>query len=291
MPTLTSEPEALPDVETIGATLARAIAGWIRDAHRGRRRVLSTNQPEHLHELRVALRRLRAALRIGFDALDLDDSIRRALGQTSRALGELRDLDVAIAEIERRPPGGSPVPPPLSTVVSRLRSRRRTVRARVRRALRSGSVRAALTRLRHWARAPQLHPFGYRSLADVRPALLAPVVEAVDATPAWRAARPTADQLHELRRRARAARYALELLGFDRPSDVETLESMAELQDGLGAVRDLDLTRELASDALEQDLARRAPEFARRLSARSRAAMTALNRQFHRPNGHHRSLA
>jgi triphosphatase len=62
------------------------------------------DDPEQLHDMRVACRRLRAALKLfrpvypGQEA----DRLRRGLGDFGRRLGEVRDLDVFIDDVERR---------------------------------------------------------------------------------------------------------------------------------------------------------------------------------------------
>lgn len=66
-----------------------------------RRDVLDTGDIERVHDMRVATRRLRAALEI-FEPSFPAKPYRRALGQVRRladALGERRDRDVAIASL------------------------------------------------------------------------------------------------------------------------------------------------------------------------------------------------
>jgi CHAD domain-containing protein len=63
--------------------------------------VLDTGDIERVHDMRVATRRLRAALEI-FEPCFSDKEYREALGQVKRladALGERRDRDVAIAAL------------------------------------------------------------------------------------------------------------------------------------------------------------------------------------------------
>jgi len=62
------------------------------------------DDPEHLHDMRVACRRLRAALKLfrpvypGREA----DRLRRGLGDFGHRLGEVRDLDVFLDDVGRR---------------------------------------------------------------------------------------------------------------------------------------------------------------------------------------------
>src|SRR4029453_8331701 len=59
------------------------------------------SDPEELHQMRVATRRLRAFLRAGRDLLDRSwsEPLRDELGWLGRALGPPRDLDVLIERL------------------------------------------------------------------------------------------------------------------------------------------------------------------------------------------------
>jgi CHAD domain-containing protein len=60
--------------------------------------------PEQLHDHRVAIRRLRALLRVGRPMLDRQwaDGLRHALKPAGDALAQVRDLDVLLADVEQR---------------------------------------------------------------------------------------------------------------------------------------------------------------------------------------------
>lgn len=76
--------------------------------------------PEHLHQMRVANRRMRALVR-AFPELwpDADyEWLRQHLARSGRALGALRDLDVTLAELE---PLAARAPAPLRTGLEPLR--------------------------------------------------------------------------------------------------------------------------------------------------------------------------
>src|SRR4029453_19574877 len=59
------------------------------------------SDPEELHQMRVATRRLRAFLRAGRDLLDRSwsEPLRDELGWLGRALGPARDLDVLVQRL------------------------------------------------------------------------------------------------------------------------------------------------------------------------------------------------
>lgn len=58
------------------------------------------DDPEHLHDMRVASRRMRAALRLFTDALPPGTHWRQELRLLAQTLGEVRDLDVRIQQME-----------------------------------------------------------------------------------------------------------------------------------------------------------------------------------------------
>ena len=75
------------------------------------RGALLSDDAEFLHQLRVGLRRLRAALRAFRDVLPskTTEKLKRSLGKLSPKLGAARDWDVLVARLEaqRAPPGAS----------------------------------------------------------------------------------------------------------------------------------------------------------------------------------------
>ena len=92
-----------------------------------------TRDPEAVHQMRVAVRRLRAAISI-FKAMAADergDAVRRDLRWLATQLGEARDLDASSRRRSRRPANGvrtpriSPLSPPPTRSAGRPPMRRR----------------------------------------------------------------------------------------------------------------------------------------------------------------------
>lgn len=88
---------------------------------------------EELHDMRVAARRLRAALSLFFSYLPSGfGAIRDELRWVTTALGEVRDLDVQLAEIQRRKAAMDPIDAvALDQLVDELSSRRDAARRRM----------------------------------------------------------------------------------------------------------------------------------------------------------------
>src|SRR5207247_11164456 len=94
-------PTAVDASMTLGevafATLRMHFGAFLAREHGAR---LGEN-PEEVHDMRVASRRLRAAIKFFHDALPPETAwLRREAGWIASSLGEVRDLDVQLAQID-----------------------------------------------------------------------------------------------------------------------------------------------------------------------------------------------
>jgi CHAD domain-containing protein len=195
---------------------------------------LAGGDPEYLHQLRVGMRRLRAALH-AFDGTRRDADVRalrKMLRLLAGAAGPARDWDVTT----RRLPAGL-----------RPQAERRR--------------RAAYAKLRRVLRAPQPWPppRGVAAGKQPLPAFASALLERADRKALKQGGRidwPKAGQRHALRIRLRRLRYACEFLRGAFPErDAEPLiGSLKHLQDLLGDLNDLEVARRLHAE-----LSRNAP--------------------------------
>jgi CHAD domain-containing protein len=234
---------------SVGATLWLAVAEQTRRFRRHARLVGLGSDPEDLHQLRVALRRLRAALALGHEALDLPAPIdAKRLARLGRSLGRLRDLDVVLETLEDLVPVAKGAQGDLlQHAIRRLRAQRRAARRRVRDTLANPDLQRTQRSLRRWVRSPGFFPFAHRPVRDAAELLLNPVREGVTRHEGWtrpaRGGRPTAADdgcLHDLRKAIKELRYRVEIL--TRPVDREPdagLERLRRIQDVLGGLHDL----------------------------------------------------
>jgi len=199
------------------------------------------SEPEELHQLRVATRRLRAFLRAGRDLLESGwaASLRDELGWLGRALGPARDLDVLI---ERLAADADELGEPRAGVqglLAELGRERAEARAVLLEALTSDRYLALLDRLDHIAAPP---PSGAEvPLADVWRTEWERTRKAVGAL-----GRGSPDaELHAARIRVKRARYAAELaapeLGKRGAAFVDAAKA---LQDVLGEHQDAAVAEE-----------------------------------------------
>ena len=94
---------------------------------------LHSEDVEYIHQMRVATRRLRAALRLFDPALPpgLRDGLRQPIASLTRQLGQVRDLDVLLGEIVGPVLAALPEEPRLSALAGDITNRHYGVRAKV----------------------------------------------------------------------------------------------------------------------------------------------------------------
>lgn len=216
--------------------------------------------PEELHHMRVAVRRMRALLKAGRSLLDTSwsEPLRAELGWLGRALGAVRDLDVLLERLQQ---SSTELPAAeraaADQLLTELRAERDRARERLLTTLDSARYRRLLLateQVRTGPRPPE------RGAAE-------PLRELVDAQFAeLRAAatglgtEPTDAELHRVRIRTKQLRYTAELA--DQAPDVqlgELVRAAKQLQTVLGDHQDAcvarDRVRQLLADAPGTDTA------------------------------------
>jgi CHAD domain-containing protein len=253
---VTSSPTApVPPATTADAALA-AIAQRRLALKDARKRFLALGDPDALHDLRVALRRLRAAVDLFDVAIVLPRRARSdRLRRLGRRLARLRDADVLWGALGSEAAAAAGVD---AALLERLDGDRLDALDRAERALRRRRTRRLLRALSRWERKPRfaVSPEDVAGVA-LPPRLLASA-EALAAHPAWalKIRRDAAgrledaergvdreglhDALHQLRRRAKRMRYECEIagpvLGRDETAAVDYLRA---IQDALGELQDI----------------------------------------------------
>lgn len=259
-----------PDMRVVDAAAA-VIDSCAAQAATNLPLIARTRAPEAIHQSRVALRRLRAALGLFKEALPADERKRlsKRAGRLASALGPARDLDVlatgAVAAAE--PPEG------LKRDVAALRkalaeARREAWDAAVEAAsgadaslllLDLSALSAALRAAPADPAAPLLAPYAAERLeARYGAALtLAPDIAAL-----------AVEQRHDLRLALKKLRYAADFLESLYPPRAvrQARKALTRLQEGLGAFNDAAVAARLLADLA----ARAAP---RRRASLERAAL------------------
>ena len=248
-----TEPPAPSGPPTAGTAAHAATSEAGRKFRRARRRFLERQDAESLHDLRVALRRLRAVLTLFRPVLVLPRRLGdRDLRRTGHDLADLRDQDVALEAIMATPEDDE-----ARSDLKRLERRRRREAYRVAERLGSARIRGMLRSLRRWDQSPAFSVDEDTSVTVVIPGLRSRVA-AVELHPAWgltlvpdsdgglRAPdsiyddHTTAELLHQLRRRIKQVRYQLEAMAKVLGADwLPALERLRVLQESLGVMQDV----------------------------------------------------
>lgn len=161
------EPAAIDQYLSAGAYAADRLAVALRRIVALHADVLADEDPEPLHQLRVAMRRLRTAL-VQFErALVLPEAVSdERIARVARRLGVARDLDVlrdrlhddlpllSAAEQERFKP-----------ILKRLRRDRRLAFLDLEHQLKRGRYLAMLGALQGWLRQPRFTPWDWNPCA------------------------------------------------------------------------------------------------------------------------------
>ncbi len=215
------------------------------------------DDPEHLHDMRVAARRMRAALRVFEDVLPPNPTVRYLAGlhEVGQVLGRVRDLDVQIEQIRnRRRLLVAAGPSDLDPLLQRLSDKRELAREDMIATLSSAHYRRLVRSLTAWVRTGP----GRRTAAAVPSRTAAPLLIRRARRRVMRTARrlepsspPTA--YHELRIRCKRFRYTMEFLQplYGAPA-ARLTEALVDVQDCLGLHQDVQvsiaLMRRLAED-------------------------------------------
>ncbi len=202
---------------------------------------------EPVHEVRVATRRLLAALVLFRPLLELPEDVDPdVLHRVERRLGRLRDLDVLTVRIRTEPAVDEAAG---QGAIARLEA---TIAAARNQALKRATTEIERKRLQRlvsglsaWLEHPDCTPMACLPLSLLAPDLLLPVLSSTLLHPGWQvldAPAPDSEAalpLHALRRQMKGLRYAVECLTEWYGEPAETwINELHAIQDALGAWHD-----------------------------------------------------
>jgi CHAD domain-containing protein len=221
------------DLELV-LTALRAQRRAIREHERGTR---AGRDPEDLHEMRVAVRRLRAILRAGRAMFEREwtEGLRGELEWLGTALGHVRDLDVLIASLRSRLAGLPATEGRIGAILlGDIEKDYARARGRLHAALAGARYRRLLRRLDAGLRRPPVVEPDV-SLRDVAAREFEKLRSAVKDLPKH----PADEDLHAVRIKVKRARYAAELAreAVGRPAR-RFLQQARAVQDVLGDHQD-----------------------------------------------------
>lgn len=247
---------------TSGADAFQAIARDALVQIAGNARLLQrAHNPDVLHQLRVGLRRLRAALSVFRAMLDAE-GLNAARTETRWLAGELseaRDIDVFLQRAAT--PDELDESPGRAAFFRALRIAQAEAYERALAAVGSDRFRALLLMLGEWVEVG-----GWRRLADDEPrdlregpvtALAAPIMERLDKRLRRRSRKFLdlgVEARHDLRKQAKKLRYAAAFFGEAFPRHPKRrarfIATLRALQDQLGELNDMAVARSVAMRAV-----------------------------------------
>jgi CHAD domain-containing protein len=235
-------PPELDDGATVEALLRHDLASGTLRLFRHEAGVRTGEDPEAVHQARVATRRLRSTLRTFSSLLDPDwtDRLRDELKWLADLLGQVRDTDVLLERFNEHlaalPAADAKVGPRL---LAALVDQRDSARRRLLRAMATERYAVLLDDLVAAAAAPALLPGADRPAAQVMPPLVAKPWKRLRKQVRKAGDDPPDDQLHQIRIRAKRARYAAEAVEpvIGQPAE-DYADAVADLQSVLGDHQD-----------------------------------------------------
>jgi CHAD domain-containing protein len=235
-------PPELDDGATVEALLRHDLASGTLRLFRHETGVRTGEDPEAVHQARVATRRLRSTLRTFSSLLDPDwtDRLRDELKWLADLLGQVRDTDVLLERFNEHlaalPAADAKVGPRL---LAALVDQRDSARRRLLRAMATERYAVLLDDLVAAAAAPALLPGADHPAAQVMPPLVAKPWKRLRKQVRKAGDDPPDDQLHQIRIRAKRARYAAEAVEpvIGQPAE-DYADAVADLQSVLGDHQD-----------------------------------------------------
>jgi CHAD domain-containing protein len=235
--------------------MRRVLGSRTRTVQRYLDRVASrpSEDPEDVHQLRVAARRLVAALSVFKSRLEprARRGVRRAARRLRQLAGSVRDLDVLLAMVEQRVtwlPGGAPATPrPILRAIQRDRAAAQQALEKSLPKWTQQFDRSSARLLQSLARQASGKPVR-GTLGSIARRILLKRLDRCFA--AGQKDLTDLDRMHRLRIMAKRLRYTMEIFGNGYPAEFarNLYPRVEELQGDLGEINDLrNLTRRLRS--------------------------------------------
>lgn len=243
----------MSDLRAVVPAALGALVGRVRELSD---HVVKAPEVEPVHDLRVALRRLHSAIRLIRPVCDPPKLRAGSLRRVEARLGPVRDEDIVLAFLADPSLAelGVPLDPHLERVRRGAERRRRRAASGMARVLEGKRFRRTLDEADEWVASPRLGAAASAPASMVAPDLVAPLLARVVLHRAWHLPWPpaferdTSGTLHQLRRRLKRLRYAVEFLELAwNGAAADLVNEWHAVLDGLGTWHDLDVTAEQVS--------------------------------------------
>jgi triphosphatase len=236
--------------------------------------VMCAGRAEGLHQMRIGLRRLRAAIAIFADVVGDEDQkkIKSELNWITRELGPARDLDVFAADVLEPLRASHPSDGGLALTHRNFEAKRKEAYVRAAGSVRSDRFRTAVLDFVAWVETGDWGSAGGEHRKALRARAVAEHAKAELSKLRKRIKRKGSDlghlsvkQRHKLRIHAKRLRYATEFFAGTFVGEAsarrrqESLAALKDVQDALGGLNDLATHHTLIADCLAVDTEEGAP--------------------------------
>jgi CHAD domain-containing protein len=251
-------------VKTLGDCAYNAIEKHFQKTIKWEKSVKKDEDPEALHQMRVGMRRLRTAVSRFAQAIYLPKSAsNKNIGKIAKVLGNLRDLDVLKAALEKnyQPHLLQKEQDVLQTAFSTLAKQREIAFANVQKLFKDDAYKSCKQSFQTWLEKPTYTSLASLPIQQVLPDLLLPEVSQLLLHPAWLIGTQIIDSqvvtshwtpekleeylmtegevLHALRKQAKGVRYQMELFTeFYSEEFTAQIANVKNIQEILGALQD-----------------------------------------------------
>ena len=229
---------------------------------------MCAGRAEGLHQMRIGLRRLRAAIALFADVVEGEDQekIKTELKWITQALGPARDLDVFAADVLEPLRAARPTDAELASTHRNFEAKHKEAYIHAASAVRSARFRAAKLDLAEWIETGAWASAGGEHREALRARTAADHANVKLTKLRKRIKRKGCDlrdlsvkQRHKLRIGAKRLRYATEFFATTFPGEAgakrrqDSLAALKDVQDTLGALNDLATRQALIADGLRVD--------------------------------------
>ncbi|MEO1636289.1 MAG: CHAD domain-containing protein, partial [Cyanobacteria bacterium J06631_9] len=250
-----------------------------------RSHVLADTDPENLHQMRIGTRRLRAALSIFGDVVDVDEAkLTKSITKVTKSLGKVRDIDVMKAWLKSNTSElDKPEKKIIKGLLKKLKKRRKKQFAIMETALESKSFKKLSKAFKKWVKQPAFAPTASQDAAGNAIAKLIGPLTALLRHPGWQVAthpqsgqlKPAksitlkrlnqaleadGEQLHDLRKQIKRTRYQAEffrsLYGITYSAQIREFRTLQTL---LGSLQDQLVISDFLAAELGSDWAKQLP--------------------------------
>ncbi len=227
--------------DTLGSFARRVVRRNLRHFSKEEKAVLRDKDPEPLHQMRVGMRRMRAAIEtFGFVIRLPNEANDRTISKISRRLGGVRDLDVLLAKL-------SELEGLDEAVLRALHQQRDEQFAGLRDTLRGRRYETLQNSLREWIKCPAYRTAAELPLRPALPDLLLPLGCRLFLHAGWDA--ESGEILHDLRKRVKAIRYQAEFFADHYGPELQAwIAELKTIQDELGGLQDRVVLRETVGE-------------------------------------------